>query len=581
MCLGEGKALGHGTLEWYASLLKGMILLHQGHYEQARALFTSGATWDVPKANSRPSLLTTEFLGDIHLEQDDAAPALKLYDEVFPKALALVPKGDIVAELRRRRAECLLLLGQHAEAYAEAKTGLEHCRELGDRYEEAATYRVLALSAAAVGRPSEAKQWFDQGFAYYDDIETPFEWGKLWMSYGDWLRGANAGEYADQNAALDAYHAAHEQFERMGAEAKLATVNAKIAELASEMELVRVKPAASADSATHAPPPEPARARRRPRPSSELDRRSAWARENFRLITRHKQVLDLLEDVAKLAATNSPILILGESGTGKELIADGIHRLSGRKGTHMAINCGALPREVIESELFGYVSGAFTGATRDKVGLFEACDGGTSFLDEVGDMPVELQGKLLRFLESGESRRIGSIKNISVDTRIVAATNRERAALERGERFRLDLYYRLAHAVVALPPLRHRGEDLSLLLDYFLEQSSAALGKQVELSPAARQRLESYAWPGNVRQLKSVLHRLVILATPGRAIAAEQIELEGSSAPGSLFEELEQQEKRRMREALAQARGVKADAARALGMSRTTFISKLKRLGLI
>src|SRR5262249_32966462 len=155
------------------------VHLHAGRLDAARELFTRQEDWAYPHEESRPSLLTTEFLGDIHLEQGQAEQALKYYDDVWPKALALVPKGDIVAELRRRRSECYLLLGRHTEAYSEAMTGLEHCRELGDRYEEAATYRVLALAAAAVGKPAEAKRWFDQGFAYYDDIETPYEWGKL------------------------------------------------------------------------------------------------------------------------------------------------------------------------------------------------------------------------------------------------------------------------------------------------------------------------------------------------------------------------------------------------------------------
>ncbi|HEY6923746.1 MAG TPA: sigma 54-interacting transcriptional regulator [Steroidobacteraceae bacterium] len=571
----EAGNLGHGIYHWYASLLKGMILLQVGDYRAAVDLFTSGPDWSVPSSHSRASLLTTEFLGDIHLEQGQAEPALKLYDEVWPKALALVPKGDIVAELRRRRAECHLLLGRKSEAHAEAVTGLEHCRELGDRYEEAATYRVLAMCAAAIGKPGEAKKWFEQGFAYYDDIETPFEWGKLWLAYGDWLAGPESGEYADKRGALEAFRAAHDHFERMGAQAKLAEANARIARIMPPAEVpMEAEPSIE-------PQEKPRRPLRKPRASTELDLRAERAVEDFGVVTRHRPILDLLDDVAKLARSSSPILVLGESGTGKELIANGIHRISGRPGSFMPINCGALPRDIIESELFGHVVGAFSGASRDKPGLFEICDGGTVFLDEIAEMSQELQSRLLRFLETGESRRVGATRNIAVNTRVVAATNRDRTALEKGEGFRTDLYYRLAHAVVTLPPLRRRGDDVALLIDHFLAQANREEEKRVRLSDAGRRRLLGHSWPGNVRQLRSVIRRAVILATDGREIAAEELELGDSQAATTLLEELEQAEKRRVIEALQQTRGSRTEAAKVLGVPRTTLLNKLKRYGLM
>ena len=579
-CLEDAQKLGIEVLGWYSSLLKGMILLHAGDHVGAYELFTSGETWVVPRAQSRPSLLTTEFLGDVHLEQGQAEQALRHYDEVWPKALALVPKGDIVAELRRRRAECHLLLGRFAEAYEEAQTGLSHCRELGDRYEEAATYRVLALAAAALGKPQEAKQHFTQGFAYYDDIETPYEWGKLWMAYGDWLRGPHAAEYGDARGALEAYHAARDHFERMGAQAKLAEVNARIVEHTARLEpesaCASVRPAVDSPSAAD----EIRRPQRRPRAAAELERRSRWARETFGLFTRHPHLLALLEDVEKLARASAPILVLGESGTGKELIAAGIHRLSRRRGTYMPLNSSAVPREVIENELFGHVAGGFTGATQGKAGLFEVCDKGTVFLDEIAEMPIELQAKLLRFLESGEVRRVGATHNVGVDTRVVAATNRERGALERGEGLRKDLYYRLAHAVVELPALRHRGEDVELLLEHFLTNACAEEGKSVALSPAARRKLLSYAWPGNVRQMKAAMGRIVTLTTDGHAIGVGELKLEETSVATTLLEELGEAEKRRVVEVLRQVGGSRTEAAKMLGVPRTTLLNKMRRYGL-
>jgi len=576
-CRTAAIELGHDGLRAYANLLVGLARLQSGDFVSAAAAIEEALTSSTALSDVRVRFLAVEFSADIRLEQGIARDALAAYDDIFPKALAVAPKGDIVAELRRRRAECYHLLGRHEEAYAEAMAGLEHCRELGDRYEEAATYRVLALSAAAVGKPDEAKKWFDQGFAYYDDIETPYEWGKLWMAYGDWLLGPHAGPHADRKGALEAYHAAQDHFERMGAEAKLAEVTARLENLA--------QPKGTGPSTSHQVadrgPADTRHAPRRPRRSTELERRSAWALENFGMVTRNKTVLALLDDVAKLAPSDTPILVLGESGTGKELVARGIHRLSNRKGSYMAINAGSLPREIIESELFGHVAGAFTGATRDKVGMFEVCDQGTVFLDEIAEMPVELQSRLLRYLETGESRRVGANRNIAVDTRIIAATNRERAALERGEGFRLDLYYRLAHAVIALPPLRRRGDDVGVLVSHFLEEACAAAHKRVHLSATTFSRLASYSWPGNIRQLRAIIKRVVLLGADGHEVAPEELQLGNFEAPTTLLQELGQAERRRVAEALSEARGSRTEAARSLGMPRTTLINKMKRYGLV
>ncbi|TMQ61273.1 MAG: sigma-54-dependent Fis family transcriptional regulator [Candidatus Eisenbacteria bacterium] len=391
------------------------------------------------------------------------------------------------------------------------------------------------------------------------------------MAYGDWLRGPHAGEYADPPGGREAYVAAREHFERMGALGKLAEVEERLAQRNVETAVIQEPPALTPD--LRRPP-------RRPRGESELERRATWAREAFGFVTRNKLVLGLLEEVCKLARSGSSILILGESGTGKELIAQGVHKLSGRTGNFMPINCGALPREVIESELFGHVMGSFTGAARDKVGLFESCSGGTVFLDEIAEMSFDLQSRLLRFLETGEVRRVGSNKNVAVDTLVIAATNREKTILESGEKFRADLYYRLAHAVVVLPPLRRRGEDIDLLVTHFLGEACERHDKRIVLSAAARNRLIAYSWPGNVRQLRATVNRLVVLGINDREVGAEALQLDDTRAPVSLTEELEQAERRRIVEAVARANGVRTDAAKSLGMSRTTLIAKMKRYGI-
>ena len=509
-------------------------------------------------------------MADIYLERGDVQRALASYEELSARAAAIAPKGDIVSDVHCRRAECHYIKVEAEKAHAEAVVALKHWQALGDRYEEAATHRILALSAAAVGRPDEARKWFDEGFAFYEDIQTPYEWGKLWMAYGDWLLGPHAGVHADRRGAHEAYLAAQDHFERIGAKAKLAEANERLARLMT----VETAPAAGLVK------DEPRRTPRRPRQALDIDRRSARAYETFRLVTRSPSMLALLDDVATLARSDTPMLVLGESGTGKELVARGIHELSGRKGTFMGINAGSLPREIIESELFGHVAGAFTGATRDKAGLFEVCNKGTVFLDEIAEMSTELQSRLLRFLETGESRRVGANGNVAVDTRIIAATNRERRDLERGKDFRVDLYYRLAHAVVTLPPLRQRGDDVRLLVEHFLAESCAAAGRQVELSPAAMQALVNYAWPGNVRQLRAVIKRVVLLAKDGRAVTPEQLELHNAEVPTTLTGELEVEERRIVQEALAKASGSRTEAAKILGVPRTTLVNKIRRFGL-
>jgi DNA-binding NtrC family response regulator len=525
-------------------------------------------------------MLVSEFVGDLHLEQGDPVSALRSFDLCFKRAFVLAPRGDIVAELRRRRAECFHLLGRHDEAYAEAMLGLEHTRELGDRYEEAATYRIAALAAGALGRPEESKQLFEQGFALFEDIETPYEWGKLWMAFGDWLASDQSGAYHDPRLALEAYHAAHYRFETMGAKAKLTEVNARIARSGS------LQPDAIAvhDVTSEAPAPAK-RSPPRPRParSRELDRRSEWAREYFGVVTVNPVVFEILEIVEKLARSRSAVLVLGESGTGKELIAHALHRLSGRKGEFMAINCATLPRDVIESELFGHVAGAFTGASREKVGLLEVCEGGTVFLDEVSEMSFELQARLLRFLESGEIRRVGATRVAKLSTRIVAASNREEADLRSGQKFRPDLYYRLAHTVVKLPALRLRGaRDIRLLAEHFLAISCEEERKTLTIAEDAHQRLASYAWPGNVRELRSTMSQRAVLTPDGGEVRAEDLRLEAdaSTGPGTLEEELALTERRRIEEALRMSRNSKADAARLLGIPRTTLINRMQRLGI-
>jgi transcriptional regulator with PAS, ATPase and Fis domain len=312
-----------------------------------------------------------------------------------------------------------------------------------------------------------------------------------------------------------------------------------------------------------------------------MQQRVQWAFDSFGVVTRHRPMIELLEQVATVAVSDIPVLVLGESGTDKELIARGVHALSGRTGSIVEVNCSAVPATMMEAEFFGSVHGSYTGSTRDRAGLFEEAHEGSIFLDEIGEMPVDLQAKLLRFLETGEVRRIGANAGRRVDARLIAATNREAARIQSGDGFRKDLYYRLAHAVFTLPPLRSRGDDTAILVDHFLDYFTAEARKRVLLSNAARERLLGHAWPGNVRQLRALLQRLVVQTPDGQTVTPRDLPLgESEEAPRNYNEELVSREKNRILEALEQAHYIKSDAARALRMSRTTLIGKMKRLGI-
>jgi two-component system NtrC family response regulator len=299
---------------------------------------------------------------------------------------------------------------------------------------------------------------------------------------------------------------------------------------------------------------------------------------------RMQEVLSLVRRVAPSDAT---VLIRGESGTGKELIARAIHYASPRaSGPLIAVNCAALPEGLLESELFGHEKGAFTGAVAARKGRFEMADGGSLFLDEIGDLPLHLQVKLLRVLQEREIERVGSSRPISVNARLLAATHRDLEALVKAGSFRDDLYYRVNVVTVSLPPLRERREDIPPLIDHFVRKFSAANGKAIQgLSREARDLLLRYDYPGNVRELENIIERAVVLTRDsviGRADLPLSVQEPGAepSGNGGLTAAAEGLERRMIREAMARSGGVQTRAAEALGISERVLRYKLRKYGL-
>jgi len=311
--------------------------------------------------------------------------------------------------------------------------------------------------------------------------------------------------------------------------------------------------------------------------------------ENF--LGKSPQMLDIFETIRKAADSVSTVLITGESGTGKELVARAIHEESPRRnGPFVSINCGAVPETLMESELFGHVKGAFTGAVANTVGLFSAAAGGTLFLDEVTEVPSSVQVKLLRAIQEREIRRVGDTRDIKVDVRLIAASNREVAKAVADGVLREDLFYRLNVIPIHLPPLRERREDIPLLVAHFVRRLSAELGRPVRsVTPEALAILETYRWPGNVRELENVLHRAVVLAR-SPVIHLQDVPLDvampetgsrlGEDVGPPLREAMEQFERQYILRVLEGAGWNVSRAARLLGVHRNTILTKLSGWGI-
>jgi DNA-binding NtrC family response regulator len=320
-----------------------------------------------------------------------------------------------------------------------------------------------------------------------------------------------------------------------------------------------------------------------------LEQENIYLREEINLQHPHEEIVGqsdvmkkVLLKVEQVSQADSTVLIQGETGTGKELLARAIHHLSKRKDRPLVtVNCASLPPTLIESELFGREKGAYTGALTKMVGRFEVADGSTLFLDEIAELPLDLQSKLLRVLEEGKFERLGSTKTLQVDVRIIAATNRDIAQEVKEGRFRKDLYYRLNVFPIAIPPLRERAEDIPLMAWAFVREFQKRMGKEIESIPRRSiDALQSYPWPGNVRELKNVIERAMIVTT-GKTLSVQLPKFASSEAEDTPnLEDTERRHIVRVLERTGWRVAGKGGAAEILGLNRSTLLSRMKKLGI-
>ena len=312
----------------------------------------------------------------------------------------------------------------------------------------------------------------------------------------------------------------------------------------------------------------------------------AFGQSRDALVGNSRGMQLIYKEIGRIASKPVNVLIRGETGTGKELIARAIYQHSDRaEAPFIAINCAAIPETLLESELFGHERGAFTGAIARRIGRFELAHQGTLLLDEIGDLPLDLQPKLLRVLEEREFQRIGGTQNIGSDVRIIAATNRPLEELVEEERFRADLYYRLNVFPIDLPPLRERTEDIPLLVRHFVTQHAEKLGRRIQyISPDVMETLIHHRWPGNVRELKHVLHRAVILSQGASLqLPPSQVPVRTAWSRPARGERFDDAVRQHLLEVLRETNGIVAGprgAAARLGLKRTTLLSRMKKLGI-
>ncbi|MCJ7507622.1 MAG: sigma 54-interacting transcriptional regulator [candidate division Zixibacteria bacterium] len=533
-----------------------------------------------------------EYQGELYFVQSDFIKARELYSKALEIGEKIAPQGDIINQTCRLLAELELSEGNLDEAINQCNRSLEVSLRLKDRFEEGIVYRILGNIYFNKKDNAKTRENFEKSIKVLKEIKAIYELGRSYLEAGKsncfnyFERLKFLGNAQDLFSEVDTkYHIAHTDL----AISQLLYDNDefnKALSFAQEAEEIFKKLGEKKDL-------EKAFKFR-----FDLEKRTTHLEESkdipFKFsfssfITQNKEMLDIIHKAEQVKDKDITILVQGETGTGKDLLVRMIHYNSNRADKKfIALNCANLPEALLESELFGHKKGAFTGANVDKKGLLEVADGGTLFLNEIGELPLSVQAKLLSVLEEKEFTRLGDTNPMKVDVRIIAATNRNLEEAVENRAFREDLYYRLGVIKLNLSPLRERKEDIKLLIGHFLEKhADGSRDKVLEASKRLNELFMSYDWPGNVRELENEIIKLSTLIEikdqDGLNRLIEQIEKEKrmtSNLPDSLLDKKERLEKSEIANALRATNNVKSDAARMLDIPESTLRSKIKKLNI-
>jgi len=516
--------------------------------------------------NSREQVLCRFSQGDLQIEMGRIEEGLAFYDEALEMARQIAPEGDMVHELQRRRAEAYATRGDLPAAFKAAEDALSRACRLKDQLEEGASRRVLAVVHTLEGRSTEAASQGREAIRLLEAIHERFELARAYLDQARRTPNGN-GEAEKTREAQNLAFKAMYLFEQLGMDDAMRACETTLRELNAPVWLTTP---------------------RAPRLPGAVSSQAQDIARAHGVISQNARTLELVRKASELTSTPARVLIQGETGTGKNLFAYMFRSYEIERGRpFVEVNCTSLPGDLVESELFGYVRGAFTGAAITKRGIFEEADGGTIFLNEIGELSERTQVKLLQVLDDGTYRRLGEVRSRRLNVRIVSATNKDLDAAVKAGWFRSDLYYRLGQVVISLPPLRERREDIPLLIRNFFDELISREGRHVVLSEDAMEYLISLPWMGNIRELKHKVESiylcagrqelidrstLVRLLYPGGTPAAEVQSTRGLRGKVDLVKREE------ILAALSRNGGNRSRAALELGITRRHLIRLLKQI---
>lgn len=531
-----------------ALLSLGYLEMQSEQYEKAEALFEQAYPLLVKGKMRRETVICMTYCGELKTRCGDYSGARRFLNEAIEEARILAPESSLMVAPLRHLAELELVSGRTAEASRLANKALVLADKVGELVEKGAAIRILARVAisgdnGSVKNQQKATDFFAQALDIFEEADARFERADTLVI----MAGSGLGSPRRRLANL---FRAQDLYKQAGATLK----SEKIQDLINR-----------ADS-----------------PNTVAEKTALASPANAPVIvTANQHLKKVIIQLSQAAQSELPVLLIGETGTGKDLLARYFHARTGRKGEFVAVNCAAFPDTLLEAELFGYRRGAFTGAVTDKLGLLHRANGGTFFLDEVGELSLSSQAKLLTVIETCRARRLGDTSEETLDLRFIAATNSDLAAMVKEGTFRRDLFYRLSGITFRIPPLSERPEDIPLLVHHFLKKEGVRSDDD-PVDPSLIAEFSSRSWPGNIRQLESEVRKLALFSTMAREdslgdLAGVLIQNDNDSQAVSLSNQVEQFERALILKALRLSHGNKSQAARSLAIHESTLRAKMKR----